>query len=118
MPLVLSNDDGVEAEGLETLHSVLASRSDCVIVAPAGPQSGVGHAVTTDAPLRLDAHGPRRFGVAGTPADCARVALARDARFATEALENADPRDIWLVAGIMTVVSAGVIVWLRLRRWL
>ena len=29
-----------------------------------------------------------------------------------------DPRSFWLVAGIMTVVSAGVIVWLRLRRWL
>ena len=53
MPLVLSNDDGVAADGLATLHRVLAPRTECLIVAPAGPQSGVGHAVTTGEPLRL-----------------------------------------------------------------
>jgi 5'-nucleotidase len=108
MPLVLSNDDGVEAAGLATLHDVLSERAECLIVAPAGPQSGVGHAVTTDEPLRLDKHGPRRFGLAGTPADCARVALTRGAAFARDALDEAGPEELWLVAGINHGANLGV----------
>ena len=75
MPMVLSNDDGVHAAGLATLHEVLIERSDCLIVAPTGPQSGVGHAVTTKLPMVLTELAPGRFGLDGTPADCARVAL-------------------------------------------
>lgn len=121
MPLVLSNDDGVEADGLATLHGVVAERTTCLIVAPAGPQSGVGHAVTTTAPLRLDTHGPLRFGLAGTPADCARVALGRGASFAREALarnakqaptqnerEREGDEGFWLVAGINHGANLGV----------
>ena len=98
MPLVLSNDDGVAAEGLATLHTIAASRTACLIVAPAGPQSGVGHAVTTDSPMRLEALATRRFGLAGTPADCARVALGRRGAFAKEHLGLIE--DLWLVSGI------------------
>ena len=54
MRMILSNDDGVEAEGLAALHRVLLERSNCLVVAPSGPQSGVGHAVTTSAPMRLE----------------------------------------------------------------
>ena len=85
MQLVLSNDDGVEAEGIATLHSVLVERSECLIVAPSGPQSGVGHAVTTTEPMPLQELGPRRFSLGGTPADCARVAFGRSGAFAKEA---------------------------------
>lgn len=105
-PLVLSNDDGVEAAGLATLHSVLAPRAQCLIVAPAGPQSGVGHAVTTDEPLSLVELTPNRFGLGGTPADCARVALGRRGSFATERLGRTE--DLWLIAGINHGANLGV----------
>lgn len=109
MPLILSNDDGVHAEGLATLHSVLQRYADCLVVAPSGPQSGVGHAVTTESPLRLEVVGPGRFGLSGTPADCARVALARQAAFARAELPNAGRADeLWLVSGINHGANLGV----------
>jgi 5'-nucleotidase len=112
MSLVLSNDDGVHAEGLATLHSVLEPRSECLIIAPSGPQSGVGHAVTTTDPMKLDELGPRRFGLGGTPADCARVALGRGGAFARREFGHAKPMpdrpDLWLVSGINHGANLGV----------
>jgi 5'-nucleotidase len=109
MTLVLSNDDGVHAEGLATLHAVLARRRPCLVVAPAGPQSGVGHAVTTSTPMRLEEVAPRRFGLAGTPADCARVALGRQAAFARAQLgERLRLEELWLVSGINHGANLGV----------
>jgi len=112
MTLILSNDDGVHAEGLATLHSVLREQRNCLVVAPSGPQSGVGHAVTTRTPMRLERVGPGRFGLAGTPADCARVALGRKAAFALAelaALGARASRDaLWLVSGINHGANLGV----------
>jgi 5'-nucleotidase len=76
MKLLLTNDDGIEADGLRTLLAAVSGLGEPVVVAPAGPQSGVSHAVTTDAPLRVDARGGH-FAVHGTPADCIRVGLHR-----------------------------------------
>ena len=124
MPLVLSNDDGVDAEGIATLHSVLSAHSECLIVAPSGPQSGVGHAVTTMEPMRLETRGPGRFALAGTPADCARVALGRNGAFArrefgeaslassasreTGPVATATTSDIWMVSGINHGANLGM----------
>lgn len=109
MHLILSNDDGVHADGLATLHGVLSRYAPCLVVAPSEPQSGVGHAVTTEAPMRLEAVGPGRFGLGGTPADCARVALARQAAFARDALGVADRASpLWLVSGINHGANLGV----------
>lgn len=109
MPLILSNDDGVHAPGLATLHRVLSRYAACLVVAPSGPQSGVGHAVTTETPMRLEAVGPGRYGLGGTPADCARVALARQAAFAREELgDDARAPALWLVSGINHGANLGV----------
>jgi 5'-nucleotidase len=109
MPMVLSNDDGVHAEGLATLHAVLIERSDCLIVAPSGPQSGVGHAVTTSQPMGIAELAPGRFGLDGTPADCARVALGSRAAFARSELgEVARAPDLWLVSGINHGANLGM----------
>ncbi len=109
MPLVLSNDDGVHAEGLATLHGVLREQGECVVVAPSGPQSGVGHAVTTGHPLALEELEPNRFSLGGTPADCARVALGRGAAFARERLgQRRESRELWMVAGINHGANLGV----------
>ena len=110
MPLVLSNDDGVNAEGIATLHDVLSGRGECLIVAPSGPQSGVGHAVTTMEPMALEEIEPRRYGLGGTPADCARVALGRSGAFARDALSAKDlpASEIWMVSGINHGANLGV----------
>jgi 5'-nucleotidase len=109
MRLVLSNDDGVHAPGLATLQEVLLERAACLVVAPSDPQSGVGHAVTTKTPMRLEELGPSRFGLAGTPADCARVALGRRAAFARAQLDpSAATSELWLVSGINHGANLGV----------
>lgn len=75
MHFVLTNDDGIEALGLELLAELAAERGRVTVVAPEQEQSGVGHRVNTRTPLRHGAKGEGRFAVCGTPADCTRVAL-------------------------------------------
>ncbi len=77
MRIVLTNDDGIHAPGLAALSAAVARLGgEAVVVAPLEPHSGCGHRVTTDRPLRVHDHGLGRFAVAGTPADCVRLALA------------------------------------------
>jgi 5'-nucleotidase len=73
--LLLTNDDGWAAPGLEALQSAAASLGRCRVVAPIGPVSGCGHRVTTGAPISITHLGEDRVAVAGTPADCVRLAL-------------------------------------------
>jgi 5'-nucleotidase len=77
MKLLLTNDDGIDAAGLAALLDAARGVGDPVLVAPAGPQSGVSHAVTTGTAVRFEERGPGRFAVSGTPADCVRVGLHR-----------------------------------------
>jgi 5'-nucleotidase len=75
MRLLLTNDDGIHAPGLQALERVARELGEVVVVAPADVHSGCGHRVTTDSPLRVERHGPARLAIHGTPADCVRVAL-------------------------------------------
>src|SRR4051812_30677115 len=77
MRLLLTNDDGIDAPGLQALLDATRGLGKAVVVAPAGPQSGVSHAVTTGTAVRVEPRGPGRFAVRGTPADCVRVGLHR-----------------------------------------
>jgi 5'-nucleotidase len=77
MKLLLSNDDGIDAPGLEALLCAARKIGDPIVVAPAGPQSGVSHAVTAHGLLRIEARGEKRFAVHGTPADCTRIGLLK-----------------------------------------
>lgn len=77
MRFLLTNDDGIDAPGLGALLSAARGLGEPVVVAPAGPQSGVSHAVTTGAAVRVEPRGAGRFAVCGTPADCVRVGLHR-----------------------------------------
>jgi 5'-nucleotidase len=77
MKLLISNDDGIEAEGLQTLVMAADDLGEPVVVAPADPQSGVSHTVTWEGAVRIEARGPNRFAVHGTPADCARLGLLK-----------------------------------------
>ena len=76
MRILLTNDDGIFAPGLEVLERIARQFSDDLwIVAPAEEQSGAGHSLTLSRPVRLRQHGERRFSVSGTPTDAVMMAL-------------------------------------------
>jgi 5'-nucleotidase len=78
-PLILvSNDDGITSKGIRTLVNVVKEIGDVIVVAPDGPQSGMGHAITVGETLRLEEttifDGVRAYECSGTPADCVKIA--------------------------------------------
>ncbi len=78
-PLILiSNDDGITAPGIQTLVKVMKKIGEVVVVAPDGPQSGMGHAITVANTLRLDKStvfaDVEAYECSGTPADCVKLA--------------------------------------------
>ncbi|MBW8882490.1 MAG: 5'/3'-nucleotidase SurE [Asticcacaulis sp.] len=76
MRILLTNDDGVEAVGLEVLYSIARTLSDDVwVCAPVVEQSGKGRGVTLHEPLRVKRLGEKRFAVSGTPTDCVQIAV-------------------------------------------
>ena len=80
-PLVLlSNDDGFRARGLNLLHDALSEFADVVVCAPDYEQSAASHALSLHRPLRLFRHSERVFSIDGTPADSVYVALHADQR--------------------------------------
>jgi 5'-nucleotidase len=78
MRILLSNDDGIYAPGLTVLERIAARLSDDIwICAPHEEQSGAGHSLTLNRPVRLKQHDARRFSVSGTPTDAVTMALKR-----------------------------------------
>ena len=77
MKILLTNDDGVLAPGLEALRRVAADLGQCVVFAPSEAVSGCSHSTTTDRPFRVEEIDGGRYSVSGTPADCVRVAIHR-----------------------------------------
>lgn len=77
MDVLITNDDGIRAEGLAALAEAAGSLPGArvTIVAPAHEHSQCGHRVTTHQPLHARRAGEDAFTVEGTPADCVRVAL-------------------------------------------
>lgn len=75
MKLLLTNDDGIDAPGLQALQAAALHLGEPVVVAPVEALSGCSHRVTTSKPLRLLQHAAERYAVEGTPADCVRVGL-------------------------------------------
>jgi 5'-nucleotidase len=69
--ILLTNDDGVHAEGLAVLERIARTLSDDVwIVAPETDQSGLAHSLTLSEPLRLRQVSEKHFALRGTPTDC------------------------------------------------
>lgn len=102
MQILLTNDDGIFAPGLEALELELARLGDVCVVAPATEQSGVGHSITYLSPLlvrpvtRLS--GRRAWAVEGSPADCVKVAI----------FDIAPKRPDLVVSGINGGLNAGI----------
>jgi 5'-nucleotidase len=71
MRILLTNDDGIHAEGLAVLERIARMISDDVwVVAPETDQSGLAHSLTLSEPLRLRKIDDRHFALRGTPTDC------------------------------------------------
>lgn len=71
MRILLTNDDGIHAEGLAVLERIARKLSDDVwVVAPETDQSGLAHSLTLSEPLRLRKVSDKHFALRGTPTDC------------------------------------------------
>jgi len=73
--ILVSNDDGIAAEGLTALARALEAVAEVTVVAPEREQSAASHSLTLHKPLRVYEVGPRRFAVSGTPTDCVNMAV-------------------------------------------
>ncbi|WP_324667504.1 5'/3'-nucleotidase SurE [Geochorda subterranea] len=100
--ILLSNDDGIHAPGLQALAESLAELGEIVIVAPDRDRSGTGHAIT----VREDLHVERlqlagrwqAYAVSGTPADCVKLGV----------LELCDSPPDLVVSGINAGANLGI----------
>jgi 5'-nucleotidase len=71
MRILITNDDGIEAAGLDVLEKIANDLTDDVwVVAPETDNSGASHSLTLAEPLRMREIGKRRYAVKGTPTDC------------------------------------------------
>ena len=102
MNIVLTNDDGVDADGLAALYSALSEKHAVMVVAPAYERSATGHSISLHEPLRAKkiklAGNGRGYAVFGTPADCVKLAL----------LKLLDVRPDLVISGINAGVNDGV----------
>jgi len=73
--ILLTNDDGVQARGLQVLRTAVAALGRVIVVAPTREQSASSHSITIDRPLRHVQHEPDVHSIDGTPADCIYLAL-------------------------------------------
>lgn len=77
--ILVVNDDGIDAPGIKVLIDTMKDLGRVVVVAPDGPQSATGHAVTIARPLRLDCvhiyPDVEMYKSSGTPVDCVKLAV-------------------------------------------
>ncbi|MFN7874142.1 MAG: 5'/3'-nucleotidase SurE [Pirellula sp.] len=75
MRILITNDDGYDAEGLQRLVEQLSADHDCFVVAPDQGRSCCGHSVTNAAELEVIRKREQHWTISGTPADCVRIGL-------------------------------------------
>jgi len=102
MNILLTNDDGIHAEGLQTLYSILSEKHNVTVVAPDRERSAVSHAITLHEPLRIDRisslYDGRGYASNGTPADCVKLGI----------LEICDTYPDMVISGINSGSNVGV----------
>jgi 5'-nucleotidase len=96
LKIVATNDDGYDQAGLAALVAALKPLGEVTVVAPAAPQSSVGHQVTMRLPIRVDRMDGHTYVVHATPADCTRLAVKA-------LVPDAD----WVIAGINPGANLG-----------
>lgn len=75
MKILLSNDDGFHALGINTLFDTLEQSHSVTMVAPNQERSSCGHGITLGEPIRIIQHHERVFACSGYPADCVLIGL-------------------------------------------
>src|SRR5580692_13007043 len=73
--ILLTNDDGYQAEGIRALAAAFEGFATVSIVAPSREQSGTAQSLTLRQPIVCNQIGEREWAIDGTPADCVIVAL-------------------------------------------
>lgn len=96
LKIVVTNDDGYDQPGLAALVESVKALAEVWVVAPATPQSNVGHRVTMREPIRVDQPDRHTYVVHATPADCARLAV-----------KQLVPDVDWVIAGINPGANLG-----------
>ena len=95
MNFLLTNDDGIDAPGIQALWEALGKQG--VWVAPKDQHSGCGHKVTTDQAIAVETKEKDRYAVDGTPADCTRLGVV-----------HFYPEADWVIAGINAGGNMGI----------
>ena len=101
MKILLTNDDGIYAEGLWALSRRFGDKHEVTVVAPERERSAVGHGITLHAPLRstrIWVNGGLGYAVTGTPVDCIKLGL----------LEILDSMPHMVISGINPGANVGV----------
>ncbi|QDT51953.1 5'-nucleotidase SurE [Symmachiella dynata] len=101
MKLLLTNDDGIHADGLAALERAVRGWGTATVVAPNEPYSGCGHTVNVFRPLLMTEVAPGRLALDGSPADCTRIG-------ATQILPDAT----WVLSGINEGGNLGIDVYM------
>jgi len=82
--ILVCNDDGVFAPGVQNLISIVEEIADIIVVAPDSPQSGMGHAITIDSTIRINhisqSETKEVYSCSGTPVDCIKLAMNKLAK--------------------------------------
>jgi len=77
--ILVTNDDSVNAKGIQSLVKIASTLGRVVVVAPDKPQSGMGHAITLSDPIRLNRvwmfGDVEAYSSSGTPVDCVKLAI-------------------------------------------
>ncbi len=82
MLILITNDDGIQAKGIQTIARVAAKYGRVVVVAPNGPRSAQSSALTIEVPVSVkrvpsDNENITQYAVSGTPADCVKLAISQ-----------------------------------------
>lgn len=79
MNILISNDDGINAEGIKVLAEEISKIANTYVVAPDSPRSASGHAITLHKPILINdkyiAENVEAYSTSGTPADCVKVGI-------------------------------------------
>ena len=101
MKALISNDDGITASGILAAKKAVDELCETYVVAPEHQQSGIGHALTLNEPLRINERtlrdGSKGYGVTGTPTDAVTLAL----------FEIIDEKPDIMISGINTGFNLG-----------
>ena len=95
MTFILTNDDGVDAQGIYALKDALTG--DKKIIAPSRQYSGCGHQITAKTPIKVTQKNNYVYAIDGTPVDCVRLAIS-----------ELCPEGTWVLSGINAGGNLGV----------